>query len=173
MTSLPASARAALRKQLEAITPWPWLADCHRMQDYGRRSHAMIWSKAKPAVCPIAAVVVAAEGCDQAEGRATAQFIAAAPSAVAGLLSEIERMERENAELRKALSVTPTMIEVGARAYCANSPHARSATEGPKKRYETIQEYVDAHWSHWAESAEIVLRAALQKLGDNCEDLIP
>ena len=66
-------------------TPGPWTANLHHLQDYAGRTHAFIHAT-KPLV-PLAAVVLAAEGCDDAEGRANAHLIAAAPDLLAAAQS--------------------------------------------------------------------------------------
>ncbi len=73
-------------------TPGRWTADLHHVQDYAGRSHAFI--RAENRLVPLAAVVLAAEGCDEAEGRANANVLAAASDLLEALKQLVERVDR-------------------------------------------------------------------------------
>lgn len=76
-------------------TPGPHTADLHHVRDYGGRSHAFV--RAPNKLEPLAAVVLAAEGCDDTEGRANAYLFAAASDLLeAARLLEAAEVERQD-----------------------------------------------------------------------------
>lgn len=85
----------------------PWTANLHHLQDYAGRSHAFIHAN-KPLV-PLAAVVLAAEGTDDAEGRANARLIAAAPDLLKVAESALNAMEVYMTDLNICRSVVPKL----------------------------------------------------------------
>lgn len=64
-------------------TPGKLTADLHHTRDYAGRAHGFI--RAEGHLVPLAAVVLAAEGCDETEGRANAFLFAASKDLLAAL----------------------------------------------------------------------------------------
>lgn len=87
---------AEMRELLGKTTQERWIAQLHHPKDYAGRAHAMITAHA---LVPLAAVVLGAEGCSHAEGRANARFIAAAHNSMSHYLDRIEEMEKALREL--------------------------------------------------------------------------
>jgi hypothetical protein len=64
-------------------TSGKWTADLHHTRNYAGRSHGFV--RAEGHLVPLAVVVLAAEGCDEAEGRANAVLFAASKDLLAAL----------------------------------------------------------------------------------------
>lgn len=84
---------------MSKYTPGPWTANLHHTQVRGGRSHGFIHAKQ---LVPIAAVVLAAEGCDEAEGRANTYLIAAVPDLLEALQAVVAIVDRKTVEFDRA-----------------------------------------------------------------------
>lgn len=81
-------------------TPGKWTADLHHTQDCAGRSHGFI--RAEGHLVPLATVVLAAEGCDEAEGRANAHVFAAASDLLEALKAVVAVADRNTVEFDRA-----------------------------------------------------------------------
>lgn len=81
-------------------SPGQWTADLHHTRDYGGRSYGFV--RVAGSIVPIAAVVLAAEGCDEAEGRANVTLMAAASDLLEALKGVVRIADRKTVEFDAA-----------------------------------------------------------------------